>query len=157
MEYKIRQMNNTEYLLLNDFLYEAIYVPSGIEPPPKTVIYFPELQVYVADFGKKEHDIALVAEVNQKIIGAVWVRIMNDYGHIDNTTPSLAMSVFKEYRGFGVGTALLKELISTLKSKGYSRISLSVQKDNYAVKMYQKIGFTILKEVDEEYIMVIAL
>ena len=157
MEYKIRQMNNTEYLLLNDFLYEAIYVPSGIEPPPKTVIYFPELQVYVADFGKKEHDIALVAEVNQKIIGAVWVRIMNDYGHIDNTTPSLAMSVFKEYRGLGVGTALLKELISLLKSKGYSRISLSVQKDNYAVKMYQRIGSTILKEVDEEYIMVIAL
>ena len=157
MEYKIRQMNNTEYLLLNDFLYEAIYVPSGIEPPPKTVIYFPELQVYVGDFGRKEHDIALVAEVNQKIIGAVWVRIMNDYGHIDNTTPSLAMSVFKEYRGLGVGTALLKELISLLKSKGYSRISLSVQKDNYAVKMYQKIGFTILKEVDEEYIMVIAL
>ena len=157
MEYKIRQMNNTEYLLLNDFLYEAIYVPSGIEPPPKTVIYFPELQVYVADFGKKEHDIALVAEVNQKIIGAVWVRIMNDYGHIDNTTPSLAMSVFKEYRGLGVGTALLEELIAILKSKGYARISLSVQKDNYAVKMYQKVGFTILKEVDEEYIMVIAL
>ena len=157
MEYKIRQMNNTEYLLLNDFLYEAIYVPSGIEPPPKTVIYFPELQVYVADFGKKEHDIALVAEVNQKIIGAVWVRIMNDYGHIDNTTPSLAMSVFKEYQGLGVGTALLEELIATLKSKGYSQVSLSVQKDNYAVKMYQKVGFTILKEVDEEYIMVIAL
>ena len=142
MEYKIRQMNNTEYLLLNDFLYEAIYVPSGIEPPPKTVIYFPELQVYVADFGKKEHDIALVAEVNQKIIGAVWVRIMNDYGHIDNTTPSLAMSVFKEYRGLGVGTALLEELIAILKSKGYARISLSVQKDNYAEKMYQKVGFT---------------
>ena len=157
MEYKIRQMNNTEYPLLNDFLYEAIYVPTGIEPPPKTVIYSTELQVYIADFGKKEHDIALVAEVNQKIIGAVWVRIMNDYGHIDNTTPSLAMSVFKEYQGLGVGTALLEELIATLKSKGYSQVSLSVQKDNYAVKMYQKVGFTILKEVDEEYIMVIAL
>ena len=38
MEYKIRQMNNTEYPLLNDFLYEAIYVPTGIEPPPKTVL-----------------------------------------------------------------------------------------------------------------------
>ena len=157
MEYKIRQMNNTEYPLLNDFLYEAIYVPTGIEPPPKTVIYSPELQVYIADFGKIDHDIALVAEVNQKIIGAVWVRIMNDYGHIDNTTPSLAMSVFKEYQGLGVGTALLEELIATLKSKGYSQVSLWVQKDNYAVKMYQKVGFTILKEVDEEYIMVIAL
>ena len=71
MEYKIRQMNNMEYPLLNDFLYEAIYVPNGIEPPPKTVIYSPELQVYVADIGRKEHDIALVAELKQKIIGAV--------------------------------------------------------------------------------------
>ena len=157
MEYKIRQMKNTEYPLLNDFLYEAIYIPNGIEPPPKTVIYSPELQVYVSDFGQMKHDIALVAEIDKKIIGAVWVRVMNDYGHIDNATPSLAMSVFKEYRGLGVGTALLKKLISTLKSKGYARISLSVQKDNYAVKMYQKVGFTILKEVDEEYIMVIAL
>ena len=60
----------------------------------------------------------------EKIIGAVWVRIMNDYGHIDNTTPSLAMSVFKEYRGLGVGTALLEELIAILKSKGYARISV---------------------------------
>ena len=157
MEYKIRKMKDTEYSLLNDFLYEAIYIPDGIEPPSKAVIYSPELQVYVADFGKKEHDIALVAEINQKIIGALWVRIMDDYGHIDNATPSLAMSVFKEYRGLGIGTALLKELIVTLKSKGYALISLSVQKDNYAVKMYQQVGFAILKEVDEEYIMVIAL
>ena len=157
MKYTIREMTVEEYPLLNDFLYEAIFIPDGIAPPPKNIITSPELQVYVDHFGLLEDDFAFVAEVEKKIIGAVWVRIMNDYGHIDNTTPSLAMSVFKEYRGLGVGTALLKELISLLKSKGYSRISLSVQKDNYAVKMYQKIGFTILKEVDEEYIMVIAL
>lgn len=157
MKYKIRQMKETEYPLLNDFLYEAIYIPDGIEPPPKTIIDSPELQVYVADFGKKQQDLAFVAELDSKLIGAVWARIMNDYGHIDNLTPSLAISVFKEYRGSGIGTALLKELISVLRSKGYSRISLSVQKDNYAVKMYRQAGFTVLKEADGEYIMVIAL
>lgn len=157
MKYKIRQMKETEYPLLNDFLYEAIYIPDGIEPPPKTIIDSPELQVYVADFGKKQQDLAFVAELGSKLIGAVWARIMNDYGHIDNLTPSLAISVLKEYRGSGIGTALLKELISALRSKGYSRISLSVQKDNYAVKMYRQAGFTVLKEADEEYIMVIAL
>ena len=157
MEYTIREMTVTEYPLLNEFLYEAIFIPEGIEPPPKNIIASPELQIYVDRFGALKADFALVAEVGGKIIGAVWVRIMNDYGHIDNTTPSLAMSVFKEYQGLGVGTALLEELIATLKSKGYSQVSLSVQKDNYAVKMYQKVGFTILKEVDEEYIMVIAL
>ena len=43
-------------------------------------------------------DFALVAEVEQKIVGAVWVRIIHDYGHIDDETPSLAISLYKEYR-----------------------------------------------------------
>jgi len=43
-----------------------------------------------------------VAEVDGKIVGAVWVRIMNDYGHIDNETPSLAISLYKEYRGLAL-------------------------------------------------------
>ena len=68
----------------------------------------------------------MAAEVQGQIVGAVWVRIMNDYGHIDDTTPSLAMSVYQEYRGLGIGTALLKELPSTLKSQGYPKVSLSV-------------------------------
>ncbi len=79
---------------------------------------------------------------------------MNDYGHIDDETPSLAISLYKEYRGFGIGTAMMKEILALLKSHGYSRVSLSVQKANYATKMYLKIGFEIVKENEEEYIMV---
>ena len=82
---------------------------------------------------------------------------MNDYGHIDNDTPSLAMSVSKEYRGLGIGSSLLKELLSALKSVGYSKISLSVQKANFAVKMYKQAGFTVVDENSEEYIMVVNL
>ena len=69
---------------------------------------------------------------------------MNDYGHIDNDTPSLAMSVFQKYRGQGIGTSLLQQLLLVEKSFGYSKISLSVQKNNYAVKMYKKAGFLLL-------------
>ena len=42
----------------------------------------------------------MVAQVADEIVGAVWVRIMNDYGHIDNETPSFAISLLKEYRNF---------------------------------------------------------
>lgn len=153
MKYAIRIMKKEEYPLLNDFLYEAIYIPDGIEPPPKSVIDSPELQEYIYDFGNSKHDKAFVAEVKGKIVGVVWVRIMNDYGHLDDETPSLAMSVYKEYRGLGLGTALLKELLLILKSNGYSKVSLSVQKANYAVKMYKKVGFIVFDENDEEYIM----
>lgn len=154
MDFVIREMKKDEYLLLSDFLYEAIYIPAGIEPLPKSVIASPELQEYVFEFGKQKHDRALVAEVQGKVVGAVWVRIMNDYGHIDHDTPSLAMSVHKEYRGLGIGTSLLKQLLSILKLTGYSKVSLSVQKANYAVKMYEKVGFSVVDENIEEYIMV---
>ena len=140
MEYTIRKIQKQEYPLLDNFLYEAIFIPEGIEPPPKTIITSPELQVYVERFEESKDDWGLVAEVDGKIVGAVWVRIMNDYGHIDDETPSLAISLYKEYRGFGIGTAMMKEILALLKSHGYSRVSLSVQKDNYAAKMYLKIA-----------------
>lgn len=154
MEYTIREIQKQEYPLLDNFLYEAIFIPEGIEPPPKSIISSPELQIYVKRFGESKDDWGLVAEVGGKIVGAVWVRIMNDYGHIDDETPSLAISLYKEYRGFGIGTAMMKEILALLKSHGYSRVSLSVQKDNYAAKMYLKIGFEIVRENEEEYIMV---
>lgn len=157
MDYILREMKKEEYPLLDDFLYEAIYIPNGVEPPPKSVIKLPELQEYIYDFGNKEHDKAFVAEAEGNIVGAVWVRVVNDYGHIDNDTPSLAMSLHKNYRGLGIGTDLLNRFLSTLKEEGYSKISLSVQKENYAVKLYKKAGFMIVNETEEEYIMLINL
>lgn len=157
MDYKIRKIRQQEYPLLDKFLYEAIFIPDGVEPPPKTIINSPELQVYVAHFGEWKDDLGLVAEADGKIAGAVWVRIMNDYGHIDNATPSLAISLYKEYRGFGIGTALMKKMLALLKAHGYKHVSLSVQKANYAAGMYRKIGFEIVKENEEEYIMIYSL
>ena len=157
MNYKIRKILEGEISLLQDFLYEAIFVPKGMPAPPKSIINQPELQVYITGFGKKKDDIALVVEVDKKVVGAVWVRIMNDYGHIDNDTPSFAISLYKEYRGFGIGTDLMKEMLRILKDRRYKQASLAVQKANYAVRMYQKTGFEIVDENEEEYIMLCRL
>ncbi len=157
MDYTIREIAEEEYTILEDFLYEAIFVPKGIPAPPKSIINQPELQVYISDFGQKKDDIGLLAEVDDKIVGAVWVRIMGDYGHIDDDTPSLAISLYKEYRGFGIGTALMNEMLRVLRTRGYKQASLSVQKENYAVKMYLKCDFKIVDENEEEYIMLCRL
>ncbi len=157
MNCSIREMRKEEYSLLGDFLYEAIYIPDGKAAPSKSVITCPELQLYISDFGNSKHDKALIAEVDGNIIGAIWARIMNDYGHIDENTPSLAMSVLKAYRGMGIGTSLLTHMLSTEKAADYAKLSLSVQKDNYAVKLYRKAGFTTVSETDEEYIMIVDL
>ena len=154
MEYAIREMTVPEYPLLSDFLYEAIFIPDDIKPPSRNIICSPELQVYIDRFGSLKDDFALVAEIEGKIIGAVWIRIMYDYGHIDDETPSLAISLYKEYRGRGIGTEMMKEMLSLLKTHNYKRVSLSIQKANYAAEMYRKIGFDIVRENEEEWIMI---
>ena len=85
-----------------------------------------------------------------KIIGAVWTRIMNDYGHVDDSIPSFAISLYKDFRGQGIGTALMKEMIASLRGRGYKKASLAVQKANYAYRLYLKVGFIVVDENEEE-------
>lgn len=154
---KIRPIIYSEYIFLDDFLYDAIFIPEGVTPPEKSIIQQPELQKYIADFGKDKGDYCLVAEVDKALVGAVWVRIMDDYGHVDDDTPSLSISVKSPYRQKGIGTALMKEMLPLLKSEGFQQVSLSVQKANYASKMYLKLGFEIIKTNEEDYIMICKL
>lgn len=153
MDYVIRELKTEEILLLDDFLYEAIFIPEGMEKPPREILNQPELKIYVENFGTEKDDHALAAEVDGKVIGAVWVRVMDDYGHIDDETPSLAISVMEGYRSKGVGTALMMSMLDHLRKQGYTGVSLSVQKANYAAEMYRKIGFEVISESDEEYLM----
>lgn len=157
MNYIIRKLRQEEVKILDTFLYEAIFIPEGVEAPHMEIINQPELQIYVDDFGTKDGDICFVAETDGVIVGAVWVRIMDDYGHVDDETPSLAISLLKEYRGNGIGTELMKRMLAELKSCKYKKSSLAVQKQNYAVRMYKNVGFEIVDENEEEYIMVCQL
>ena len=150
----IREIRSEEIPLLNDFLYEAIFIPEGVPAPPRSIIENEDLQVYVQDFGKEAYDRCLVAQVDGKVVGAVWTRIMNDFGHVADGVPSLAVSLYKEYRHQGIGTELLREMLQMLRKDGYPQVSLSVQKANYAFRMYRKAGFEVLKENGDEYLMV---
>ena len=113
---ELRELRDNELHLLQDFLYEAIYIPEGVEPPAREIIYQPELKIYYENFGSGEADYCLVADEGGKPVGAVWTRIMNDYGHVDD-----------------------------------------VQKANYAIRMYEKVGFKTVDENEEEYIMLCEL
>ena len=153
----IRRIQTEEIPVLDDFLYEAIFIPQGVVPPPRSIIEQEDLQVYVRGFGESPHDHCLVAECDGKIIGAVWVRLMDDYGHLDDQTPSLAISLYPDYRGQGIGTQLLRQMMELLRQEGYAQVSLSVQKENYALHMYQKAGFAIVEDRGEEVLMVAGL
>ena len=83
----IREIRLEETPLLDDFLYEAIFIPEGVAAPPRSIIENEDLQVYVKDFGQMPDDRCLVAVCDGKIVGAVWTRIMKDYGNIADDIP----------------------------------------------------------------------
>ena len=87
----IRPLKDSELSLLDDFLYLAIFVPEGVDAPPREITNLPELQVYINGFGTQLHDHCLVAEYSGEVIGAVWVRDMPDYGHVASGVPSFAI------------------------------------------------------------------
>ncbi len=156
-DFIIREIKPAEVYLLENFLYEAIFQKDGTDPLPREIVNSPELRIYTEDFGKPD-DFCLVAVHESEIVGAAWARILagdpKGYGHMDARTPELSISLYKEYRDRGIGTELIQSMLQMLKERGYQQVSLSVQKDNRAVRLYKKIGFTVAKEIGEEFVMV---
>jgi len=156
---KIRSMRNSDYECLNEFLYQAIFIPDGMQPPPRSVINEPGIFIYIKDFGTHPGDLGVVAEQNGQIVGAAWTRIIPAHGHINNETPELAISILPEFRSYGIGTKLMKKLFELLQKNGYKQTSLSVQKDNSAVRFYRRLGYKMSdKRLDhpgyEDYLMI---
>lgn len=155
--YTVRKMTSNEYGVLSDFTYKAIFIPDGAVAPPKTIVNTPELRIYYDKFGQFPLDTAFAAEFQGKVVGAAWARIINDYGHVNDDTPSVAIAVLEDHRGKGIGTALLEKLLAELGHFGISAASLSVQKENPAVHLYERLGFVTVKETEEEFVMLVRL
>ena len=154
---EIRSLKSEEIPLLEEFIYQAIFIPQGLEPLPRSILNEPELEMYIKDFGQQPDDWALAVEVAGQLVGAVWVRIMKDYGYYDDRTPSLSISFLPEFRGQGLGQQLMTAMLDLLKAKGYPSVSLSVSKDNPALRFYQRLGFVTVEEREDDYLMLCRL
>ncbi|MDR0538195.1 MAG: GNAT family N-acetyltransferase [Tannerellaceae bacterium] len=157
----LRLYRENDREILEDLLYEAIFQPEGCELLPRDIISRPDLSVYIQDFGEKADDHCLLAQMDDEIIGGVWTRILSDnikgYGNIDACTPEFSIAVLRKYRNKGVGTVLMREMIDLLANRGYAQASLSVDKENYAIHIYKKLGFKVFRENIHDYIMLLKL
>ena len=154
---EIRPLKPEEIPLLEEFLYQAIFIPQGLASLPRSILKEPELEMYIKDLGQQPDDWALAAEVDGRLVGVVWVRIMKDYGYYDDRTPSLSISFLPEFRGQGLGQQLMTAMLDLLKAKGYPSVSLSVSKDNPALRFYQRLGFVTVEERKDDYLMLCRL
>ena len=149
----IRPIKPSEYPLLEDFHYMTISAPPGAAPHPRDIIYQPKSYQYIKDFGRL-NDFCVVAEVDNRVVGAAWTRFIRGYGFVDDETPELAIAVLPEYRGRGLGSAMLESLHKIVRDRGNWAISLAVEKTNPAVHLYQRMGYQTVAENDDDFIMV---
>jgi ribosomal protein S18 acetylase RimI-like enzyme len=141
------------FFIFQVFMRESVDMASGKE----YMTYIMEQLSDIEDISCRPMMGEYILYYRGKVFGAVWTRIMDDYGHVDDDTPSFAISLYKENRGQGIGSQLMVKMLELLKWQGYERASLAVQKSNYAVKMYKNVGFKTIDENAEEYIMVCEL
>lgn len=143
--FTIRSATNEDEPFLWEMLYESIYIPEGNEKPSRDIINHPSISKYLEGWGKDGDIGFIVVDSNNKPIGSITCRLFDEnnkgYGYIDENTPELGMAVVYEHRGKGIGTQLLKSMLQEVKSRGFKNISLSVDPNNAAIRLYKKFGF----------------
>lgn len=145
MEYKIRQETEQDNDFLWEMLYQSIFIVEGEAKPSREILKQPDLLKYLCNWGR-QGDIALIAtDSSDNPVGAIWIRLFDEtnktYGYIDENTPVLSIALLPEYRGKGIGTMLLKEMIRKAKNFGFISLSLSVDPKNPALRLYERQGF----------------
>jgi ribosomal protein S18 acetylase RimI-like enzyme len=128
---------------LREMLYVALYVRDGETPFPRSVLDQPEIAHYVDRFGRAG-DLGVIALDGSEPIGAAWLRLLTGrdagYGYVDDETPELTVAVAPEWRGRGIGTRLVDELLRTAADE-YPAVCLSCDADNPALHLYERLGF----------------
>jgi GNAT superfamily N-acetyltransferase len=149
---RIRPAGVRDQAVISDMQYEALFVPTGAEPPPRALLDEPEVRRYHADFGCEADDVGRIAvSPDGDPIGAAWVRhVDRGYGFVDAETPELAIAVTPAWRGRGVGSALLGALLDTVP-----RCSLSVDARNRARRLYERVGFDVVRTEGEHSLVMV--
>lgn len=158
----IREIDKKDIPFLWDMLYESLYVPAGQTPFNREILQEPHIAKYVENWGN-QGDIGFIAYTdNGENIGSITARFFSEhnkgFGYVSDDIPELGMAIKANYRGKGVGTALLKQLTEALKQKGVEQLSLSVDPQNTpAMKLYERFGFKQVGVVGTSITMVAQL
>jgi GNAT superfamily N-acetyltransferase len=142
----VREITGDDLPFLREMLYAALdWRPDAELPLPRElVLEHPQVVVFHEDWGR-EGDAGFVAEEDGRPVGAVWWRLFtaerHGEGFVDERTPELAIAVVDGHRGRGIGGVLLEAIHEHGRRAGVARVSLSVEPDNPAKRLYARFGY----------------
>lgn len=146
---EVRPATGVDQPTVSAMLYEALFVPPGEAPFDRSIIHDDGLVRYHRGFGTEPGDVGRVAfDRAGEPIGAAWVRQLRGYGFVDDDTPELSVAVAAQHRAAGVGSALLAALLDAVP-----RMSLSVDRRNPALRLYERLGFEVVRVDGDTLVM----
>ena len=155
----VRAATAADLPFLQAMLYEAASWRPESQPPLETVLGDPHAARYLTGWGRLG-DAGVVAE-DDRPIGAAWFRLFPfdelGYGFVAEDVPQLTIGVVATARGRGVGTRLLEALVDVARGDGYRAISLSVEPDNPARRLYERTGFVRVADDGGAWTMLLEL
>jgi GNAT superfamily N-acetyltransferase len=145
----VRRGDALDVPFLRDMLHHAYFWredPAASEPVAR----------YVANWGRRG-DAAVIAIVEHRPVGAAWYRVFDadepGFAFLDESTPEVSIAVVPAMRGRGIGSELLEALTARARREGFGALSLSVERDNPSVKLYERHGFTPVREDGDTVVM----
>ena len=154
----IRELRPDETAFLREMLYAAIaWNPERRLPlPAAELMELPQLTMFHEGWGRPG-DTALVAEEDGRLLGLAWYRFFTEAvhgeGYVDEQTPEVAVAVIEGRRGSGLGTALMEAIHERARTDGVEQISLSVDHDNPARRLYERLGYGEVAPEDERMVL----
>jgi GNAT superfamily N-acetyltransferase len=158
---EIRDLREDEVPFLQEMLYAALAWRADVElPPPEWVLAHPQVVVFHEGWGR-EGDVGLVAEVDGTPVGLAWYRFFTEAEHgegfVDDGTPEVAVAVVDGRRGRGIGRALMDAIHACARERGVTQLSLSVDADNPAKRLYLRLGYIDIEPGEEDGRMLLEL
>ncbi|WP_415127884.1 GNAT family N-acetyltransferase [Microbacterium sp.] len=126
---------------------EAANWRAGGIRPRHEVLSHPFHARYVAGWMRSGDAGFVAVDTHGAPIGAAWYRTLPrsepGFGYVGTGVPELIIGVRPIWRAHGVGRALLQALCEHARAQGLARLSLSVERGNFAQTLYRSEGFAV--------------
>lgn len=150
----IRTATAQDGSFLADMLVEAVnWSPEWKRKSRNRVLADPKTAHYIAGWPR-DTDLGVIAEAGDEPAGATWLRYLPvtdpGYGFVSPDIPELTIGVAARWRGQGIGRALLRAIADRARQAGIQKVSLSVERKNFARHLYLSEGYQIVDSTDAQ-------
>jgi ribosomal protein S18 acetylase RimI-like enzyme len=143
---RVRPLLASDQEILWDIFHVALWDPPPAPLRPRSVLEHPDVRIYAEEWGRRDGDVGVAAEVagHEGVAGACWMRLIKGgrgLAYVDDETPQLGIALLPAFQHRGYGEPLMRAALEAACAHGYRRVSLTVHPENPAAKLYRRCGF----------------